>query len=593
PAGESVAILDQQPGRSISLFYRRLLAQIPHGIYLRGPMVEDATLSMCASMLEADKALLGFDLENARTVVSFGAPLFDGWGTPGRMMQLAESRRKNGRPAIFQIETRQSRTALQADSWIPVKPGTEGTLALGLAHVLLGEKLCDAGRLRSLASDFTGSGSNAFHDVAARFTPEKVSAITGVSVERIQSIARCMANDTPTIVLGAGDPAGGPLRPEDNLAIASLNFLLGSISQKGGIIARRKLPGLTESQPGAPPAHQIQEVPDRSIRVLLLDGAESGHALPWSLIERKLADEKALVVSFSPFAAGLSRHAEIVLPSPAFLESWQDVPAPFHSPVETFSLSAPLLTPPPGPAEPLEIIRQIAGALGVALDAEGLSFPDHLKAHVETLYTSGRGSVFTPSDSKTIPVKELDSADKLWEALREGGCWVDEETNPATPSRFSFFGNSGITAQRMISLAEEQATHHPAAGTDSPLALMPFGWRGTTGSGQLSPLMTKVYQESGLRSLSNHALVSPETGKARGMINNEVATVQTDAGSFQVLVRYDASVMPDVLLVAIGPDGAAMNSGSTADASEFLSICLAEDGRSWRVTPAMVTKRTA
>ena len=31
---------------------------------------------------------LGYDLENAQTIVSFGAPLLDGWGAPGRFTRL-------------------------------------------------------------------------------------------------------------------------------------------------------------------------------------------------------------------------------------------------------------------------------------------------------------------------------------------------------------------------------------------------------------------------------------------------------------------------------------------------------------------------
>ena len=34
-----------------------------------------------------------------------------------------------------------SRTAAKSDRWIPVKPGTEGVLALGLAHVIIKEAL--------------------------------------------------------------------------------------------------------------------------------------------------------------------------------------------------------------------------------------------------------------------------------------------------------------------------------------------------------------------------------------------------------------------------------------------------------------------
>ncbi|MBP1649819.1 MAG: Anaerobic dehydrogenase typically selenocysteine-containing-like protein, partial [Bacteroidetes bacterium] len=589
-AEEYVAVLDLQPGRSISRIYRQLLAQLPHGSYVLGPVVEDATLAMCARMSGTDEHSLGYDLENARTIVSFGAPLFDGWGTPGRMMRLAEGRRKKGQPTIHQIETRQSRTALQADSWIPIKPGSEGQFALGLAHVLVQERLCNVGRVRALAPDFSGHGADSFESLLARFTPEHVSFVTGVSVDRIQSVARSIAANAPTIVLGAGDPAGGPMHREDDFAIASLNFLLGSVGQRGGIVARRTALAAEESD--WLPVSRLNEIPDHSIRVLLLDSAESGHAIPWSLVERKLADEKALVVSFSPYVAGLSRHAEIIIPSPAFLESWQDLPTPSHAPVASLGLSAPFLNPRPESVEPLEALKKIASALGVTIEAQASAYPDLLKARVQALYESGTGSVFTPSDRKTIPLKEMGSAEALWGALAEGGCWIGDTTNPSGPSRFTFFERSGITPQQINALANGGAESGLAHAPDSAVALMPFGWRGAAGSAQVSPLMSKLYQESGLRMLSNHALINPETGKARGIKENETATVETPAGLFQVIVRFDASVMPDVLHVAIGPDGATINSGNTGDASDLLSMCLAEDGRSWRVTAARVSSRT-
>jgi menaquinone reductase, molybdopterin-binding-like subunit len=585
--GECVAVLDQQPGREVSKMYRRVFAQIPHGAYFSAPRVEDATLTTCASMMGGVEEPLGFDFENARTIVSFGAPLFDGWGTPGRMMRLSENRRKAGRPTIYQIETRQSRTALQAKKWIPVKPGTDGVLALGLANVLIQERLCDVNRLRTMAADFSKNDSTSFTETVGRFTPEAVSAITGVSADQIRTLARSMAAEGPTIVLGAGDPAGGPLRPEENIAIASLNFLLGSVGHEGGIVARRR-PAETDGKKQAVlPIRQLQEIPDRSIRVLLIDGAESGHALPWSLVERKLADEKALVVSFSPYLAGQSRHAEIIIPSPAFMESLRDVPTPFHSPVETLSLSAPFMTPPPDVVEPADVIKKIASSLNLTLDGQDSSTSDSLKARVQAIYASGKGTVFTPSGKKTAGLKELDTADKLWSALMEGAVWMDEPVSPVAPSRFSFFGKTGVTAQQINSLADG-----PRANADPSLSVMPYGWRNASGSGQVTPLLSKVYQESGLRGISNQALINPLTAKAKGIADEDAATIETTSGSLQVVVRHDASVMPDVLFVAVGPDGAAINSGSTGDASQVLSLCLAADGRSWRVAPAKISKRT-
>ena len=67
----------------------------------------------------------------------------------GRRRARATAQMRQGRPGIrgtfVQVESRMSQTGANADEWVPVKPGTEGVLALGLAHVIL-EREAAAGR---------------------------------------------------------------------------------------------------------------------------------------------------------------------------------------------------------------------------------------------------------------------------------------------------------------------------------------------------------------------------------------------------------------------------------------------------------------
>ena len=48
---------------------------------------------------------------------------------------------RQGKPGqrgkFVQVEARMSQTGANADEWVPVNPGTEGVLALGMAHVIL------------------------------------------------------------------------------------------------------------------------------------------------------------------------------------------------------------------------------------------------------------------------------------------------------------------------------------------------------------------------------------------------------------------------------------------------------------------------
>jgi len=55
---------------------------------------------------------------------------------------MANSGGKPGqRGKLVQIEPRLSVTAIKADEWIPIQPGTEGILALSIAHMMIKRSL--------------------------------------------------------------------------------------------------------------------------------------------------------------------------------------------------------------------------------------------------------------------------------------------------------------------------------------------------------------------------------------------------------------------------------------------------------------------
>jgi hypothetical protein len=100
--GEYFAVLDMQPGRTASWTHRRAMAAIPNGIYLAPP-----------------QPTVAIDLAAARTVLSLGAPLLDGWIAPSRAFALRDRFR------LIQVEAVESRTAALADRWVPAMPGGE------------------------------------------------------------------------------------------------------------------------------------------------------------------------------------------------------------------------------------------------------------------------------------------------------------------------------------------------------------------------------------------------------------------------------------------------------------------------------------
>ena len=88
------------------------------------------------------------------------------------------------------IDPRRSETARQAAAeWIPLRPGTDGALALGLINVMIEEELYD----EAFARDWT-VGFDELAQMVQHYRPDVVESITGVPEETVRSLARRLAS---------------------------------------------------------------------------------------------------------------------------------------------------------------------------------------------------------------------------------------------------------------------------------------------------------------------------------------------------------------------------------------------------------------
>ena len=98
-----------------------------------------ATLSKAAENLFGQSAMPFFDLGSADVVLSFGANFLETWLSPVAFTRgFAKMRRGNPlkRGYFIQFEARMSQTAAKADKWIPIRPGTEGLVALAIGKLV-------------------------------------------------------------------------------------------------------------------------------------------------------------------------------------------------------------------------------------------------------------------------------------------------------------------------------------------------------------------------------------------------------------------------------------------------------------------------
>ena len=86
--------------------------------------------------------------------------------------------------ALVVIDPRRTQSAERAALLIQPRPGTDGALALGIAHLLI--------RNGAIAADFVQRhvhGYDAFAGMAAGWTPERAAAVWDVPVEYIARLA--------------------------------------------------------------------------------------------------------------------------------------------------------------------------------------------------------------------------------------------------------------------------------------------------------------------------------------------------------------------------------------------------------------------
>lgn len=197
----------------------------------------------------------GYDWDNTNYILCFGGALLEAWRPTTRLLRvLGHMRRERPvRGKLVAVDVRMSVTAAKADEWLVVKPGTDGALALGIAHVILTEGLWD----RGFVGDFNAAGgsfasgqtirSTSFterwttglvdwwNNVVKDMTPEKSAEICGVPTETIKRIAIEFATTRPAIAAGergAGSHTNGIY---NRMSIHALNALVGSMYSAGGV----------------------------------------------------------------------------------------------------------------------------------------------------------------------------------------------------------------------------------------------------------------------------------------------------------------------------------------------------------------------
>lgn len=165
------------------------------------------------------------DTEFADLIIVWGGNLMS---TNMHQVVFAEKARKRGAKVVV-IDVHKNRTAQWADWFIPLYPGTDTALALGVMHVLFRDGLTDEAFLERYTL-----GREELREHVKSYPPEHVAAITGVPAEDIEKLAQMYGEAAVSFIA-----IGNGLQHHDNggmnvRSIACLPALTGQWLKKGG-----------------------------------------------------------------------------------------------------------------------------------------------------------------------------------------------------------------------------------------------------------------------------------------------------------------------------------------------------------------------
>jgi anaerobic selenocysteine-containing dehydrogenase len=162
---------------------------------------------------------------HSRYIIAWAANIH---GNNVHLWPFIEEARREGAKLVV-IDPYRTRTAACADWYLPINPGTDAALALGMMHVIINEGLYDS----DYVSRFT-LGFEQLREKVQEYPPERVAQWTGISVEDTIKLAREYATTRPAVIrvnygVQRSERGGMAMR-----AITMLPCITGSWKEIGG-----------------------------------------------------------------------------------------------------------------------------------------------------------------------------------------------------------------------------------------------------------------------------------------------------------------------------------------------------------------------
>ncbi|HZU02521.1 MAG TPA: molybdopterin oxidoreductase family protein [Ktedonobacteraceae bacterium] len=482
---------------------------------------------------------------------------------------IAEAQQRGAKVVV--IDPRRTRTAQKADWHIPIRPGTDGALALGMMHVIIAENLVDMDYVEKYTV-----GYEELKERASTYTPENVSQITGVPVDDIRKLAREYATTQPSVIrigVAIERHSGGG---QCVRALTCLPALVGAWRRPGGGILQLPIWAFPVKwdllmrpdfiKPGTRVINQFKlgqalngELGlDPPVKALVVYNANPVIVAPeQDKVVKGLLREDLFTVVSEHFLTDTADFADIVLPATTQLEQFDIMFSWGHL---YLTLNQPAIAPLGEAVPNTELFRRLATAMGfedecfkrsdeqTALEALDWTSPalqgidmDLLKREGYARLKLGTPDTYAPHAEGNFPTPS--GKCEFVASMAAGGNFVlplfRQGSNEFQP------GEPVDPLPNYIPPRESPQTN-PAKAQHYPLSL-------------LSP-KSHAFLNSGYGNLSaqqrvageQHLLIHPEDARKRGITDGQLVRIFNDRGSFQAKASVNDAVMQGVAVAPLG-----------------------------------------
>lgn len=485
------------------------------------------------------------DVAHSRTILNFGAnPFANHDYFIGIARRLAMARVERGQKLIT-FDVRMSETAARSDEWHPVKPGTDGSVALAMANVIVNKGLADTPFLENRAN----ISAEVLKGHLSRYTPEWAERESGVKAEDVERLAYRFASQKPSIAILGGGAYDHENGYQNTKCVSLLNWLIGNVGKKGGIF----FSGLPQEKPRNKTA--VGTVVDTYFCYL----ANPAYADPeCDKSAAFLKDEKT-----TPFLVVMDTHmtetallADLVLPAATYLEGWSWEFAPPLDGVPALNLRQPvvsLLSPAEALRSPSfdsgKLLDPAFQPLGEAKEVGNvfLKLAKDLGGNAEKMLPYKNTQNFT---SEMISFAIPDGVSLT--DLKQKGFWTDKKS--------TWLAEQSLAIKRRLRLPDYTPAHTQKNKNPNQFVLTTFKTNLGTEGMENSKWAREILHE-------NRVWMNKQKAQQLGIKNGEMVRVSSSVGSLTLRVMTTHRIHPESVAIAEGLGHTAFGSAAQAQKS--------------------------